>query len=1336
MATGSYEGGGIGGKIRRRPLRAAAAATPYDRPSAAAAAARGVKGASEAGRTSGWLSKLVDPASRLIAGSASKLFSSVFRKQFPALPPFGLVAVNYIQFVDQQDVQMYDLYLHSNCGNVQSREEVPEVTSVNPSLQTLDNQIGEGNNLTNNSGDKSLSELEKLLKQKTFTRAEFDHLTELLRSRTIEPDASKLAVNNDKKEELNVSKIELGLGSFRSHGVALNPAAGGTIPKEESASPAELAKAYMVSRSSKGSPSNFSMRSHVLLEDKATSSNAVYGTKTPLASVAPRSTLRAPALPGLNENGYITPRLHRRSAIYRMSRSPYFKGASSSNDVYALPSSSHQTPTKSMYSAGTQVLKRRSSVLDDEIGSVGPIRRIRQKSNMMSPSKDSRTIHHGNLLPSSSGTLENEVINGSGTIEKPSGVSKLDYTTDFENKEDKDNRILDDGIPPIPPQSATMAMKILKELDKLAPSPKEKSSEIKVAKVESTSKLNLRSSWDMDATGGSPLSGKQERLKEDDLLNGPLLGIKSTSQVGSAPAFTFVRNATSNVGEISHSAAVSTRGKPGFQMVISEDSSEIDDDSGNAVEAPVNNVVDKTESKTLEQKVESKTSDQKFLNFEAAGTERPLISAAKSTLSSDFVSSSEAEKKAPAGRGIVNNSTSFTFSVLPAPTNHLEQPPTPTMAAPSPEISAREKEQKAAPIFSFGLKKSPTPALPSTSTSAGVEVGTSSVTETSIFDNLKTEKGDVKRKASESLNVPETAASSAAPSPFSSPSLSNGLLHSSAPKFLFPAAPAAAPSEGPVASVFSTSSATSSNLFSSSAAPVFPTAPSFGFGSAISIGSQISAQPSEKFSDTANVTTVGATPVVSNSSLPEPVTSSALSSSSISSSPLATTSAFSSTGSLSDSKPSNLFSSSSVAQSSSAPSLPFTATGNSIVGFSTSAQSAGLSSSVATSSSQTGFTFGSIAGAAFGTQSTQTGSSTQQLSQSAPSQSSSQAGLNFGNKAGADLGTQPAQSGSITQQPSQSSSSHFSSFTSSAPTFTFGSSQTSLGDSQFGSTATASKPSSASSGFSFSATTAAPSGSSFMVSKPFSSGPGFCFASSSSPSSSSSTSSSIPVSSTLFSSSSTPSTPSTFNTTFGSTSSASTGFTFGQPASSSSTSSFPFGLPASSSSTSPFVFGQPSSSPSTSPFAFNTQTGPAFSFTSASATANSSPARPLFGTPSPVTGFFSGSPGNNDQMNVEDSMTDDTTAPSAAVSMVPTFGQPTGAPAAPVFSASPIPSGGAPIFQFGGNQQNSLPQNPSPFQPGGNLEFQGGSSFSLGSGGGDKSGRRIVKINRNKLRKK
>ncbi|EHA8586793.1 putative Nuclear pore complex protein NUP1 [Cocos nucifera] len=80
MATTGYEGG-IGGKFRRRPHRRAAA-TPYDRPPAVA---RGLRGwMAEAGRN-GWLSKLVDPASRFIASSACRIFSSVFSKRL-ALP--------------------------------------------------------------------------------------------------------------------------------------------------------------------------------------------------------------------------------------------------------------------------------------------------------------------------------------------------------------------------------------------------------------------------------------------------------------------------------------------------------------------------------------------------------------------------------------------------------------------------------------------------------------------------------------------------------------------------------------------------------------------------------------------------------------------------------------------------------------------------------------------------------------------------------------------------------------------------------------------------------------------------------------------------------------------------------------------------------------------------------------------------------------------------------------------------------------------------------------------------------------------------------------------------
>lgn len=79
MASPANEGG-IGGKFRRRPL-GRPPATPYDRPPAAL---RG--GGGRFRESGGWISRLVDPASRLIASGASKLFSSVFQKRLTAPP--------------------------------------------------------------------------------------------------------------------------------------------------------------------------------------------------------------------------------------------------------------------------------------------------------------------------------------------------------------------------------------------------------------------------------------------------------------------------------------------------------------------------------------------------------------------------------------------------------------------------------------------------------------------------------------------------------------------------------------------------------------------------------------------------------------------------------------------------------------------------------------------------------------------------------------------------------------------------------------------------------------------------------------------------------------------------------------------------------------------------------------------------------------------------------------------------------------------------------------------------------------------------------------------------
>lgn len=69
-----------------------------------------------------------------------------------------------------------------------------------------------------------------------------------------------------------------------------------------------------------------------------------------------------------------------------------------------------------------------------------------------------------------------------------------------------------------------------------------------------------------------------------------------------------------------------------------------------------------------------------------------------------------------------------------------------------------------------------------------------------------------------------------------------------------------------------------------------------------------------------------------------------------------------------------------------------------------------------------------------------------------------------------------------------------------------------------------------------------------------------------------------------------------------------------------------------------------------------------------------------------------------------------------------------------VFGASS--QSGTNPFQLG-NQQNIAPQNPSPFQVSGSLEPNaGGGSFSFGSGGGDKSGRKFLRVKHRQRTKK
>lgn len=78
-----YEDPGGYGKYPKRSVRNQQY-SPYARPPTAV---RNPSLASTTSHANGWLSKLVDPAQRLITSGAHKLFASVFRKRLPPPPP-------------------------------------------------------------------------------------------------------------------------------------------------------------------------------------------------------------------------------------------------------------------------------------------------------------------------------------------------------------------------------------------------------------------------------------------------------------------------------------------------------------------------------------------------------------------------------------------------------------------------------------------------------------------------------------------------------------------------------------------------------------------------------------------------------------------------------------------------------------------------------------------------------------------------------------------------------------------------------------------------------------------------------------------------------------------------------------------------------------------------------------------------------------------------------------------------------------------------------------------------------------------------------------------------
>lgn len=165
-----------------------------------------------------------------------------------------------------------------------------------------------------------------------------------------------------------------------------------------------------------------------------------------------------------------------------------------------------------------QTLKRRSSVLDDEIGSVGPMRRIRQKPNLL-VSRFSHTAHgvgvgsHAKQKPQLNGEERNKILKNSGENES---VPSTSYAH-------------------VPNQSTQVAAKILQQLERI--SPKEKLSESKLGAMreksplkQMPSRLSGQGSQSMEDAGSSKLLlNFQDDLKSGNKNNVALPDVHESS---------------------------------------------------------------------------------------------------------------------------------------------------------------------------------------------------------------------------------------------------------------------------------------------------------------------------------------------------------------------------------------------------------------------------------------------------------------------------------------------------------------------------------------------------------------------------------------------------------------------------------------------------------------------------------------------------------------------------------------------------------------------------------------------------------------------------------------
>ncbi|KAI7729009.1 hypothetical protein M8C21_024554 [Ambrosia artemisiifolia] len=454
-------------------------------------------------------------------------------------------------------------------------QEAVRISASNNSAGVVEPSTNEGGNLAGISAATKISDLENMLKQKTFTRSEIERLTALLQSRTTEsnvvegdkaklpstsynvvrPDAFPSGTLNKHLEEREVGNFDAAIST---------PVVNSRVFEDDVASPAELAKAYMGSRPTKLSPLPLRPSSQTPRQDLVLLNNTTTFLKTPATSRTPKTAAAMKTF----ENGSTTLRSRGRSALYNMPRTPYYRGPSTlSQKGVASPSAwEHEGSVGSSRMAA----KRRSSAIDD-IGSGGPMRRIRQRANQLSQQSSLKS----DLGSSQKLLLRNEP--------EPNAFKAVEETGEISKR--------NQSYGSVPTVSSKMALKIFEQLERM--SPKEKPSGSKL--TGTTEKINspkvLSSSQDNQKSEG------RHRVLFSDARESSFQSKDTVEENGSRNTASHSNVSSLVNGNVTVSASgkapIETRGgssaKRAFLMSAHEDSLELDDDkhSNGHVSIPV-----------------------------------------------------------------------------------------------------------------------------------------------------------------------------------------------------------------------------------------------------------------------------------------------------------------------------------------------------------------------------------------------------------------------------------------------------------------------------------------------------------------------------------------------------------------------------------------------------------------------------------------------------------------------------------------------------------------------------------------------------------------------------